>query len=128
MRSDSTDWLIRGMGLALGALIVYGLVQVGIAAGNVLLLLFASVLLASALEQMIGWLRTRLPLSRVGTILVVYLAFFVVMIGMAFIVLPAAVNQGQRIVPHCRRSSSRFDSGREGYRTSLPDAANASSK
>jgi predicted PurR-regulated permease PerM len=98
MRSDITDWLIRGIGLALGALIVYGLVQVGIAAGNVLLLLFVSVLLASALEPMIGWLRTRLPLSRVGTILVVYLAFFVVMIGMAFIVLPAAVNQGQRIV------------------------------
>jgi predicted PurR-regulated permease PerM len=98
MRSDITDWLIRGMGLALGALIVYGLVQVGIAAGNVLLLLFVSVLLASALEPMIGWLRTRLPLNRVGTILVVYLAFFVVMIGMAFVVLPAAVNQGQRIV------------------------------
>lgn len=98
MRSDLTDWLIRGMGLALGALIVYGLVQVGIAAGNVLLLLFASVLLASALEPMIGWLRTGLPLDRVGTILVVYVAFFVVMIGMAFIVLPAAVNQGQRIV------------------------------
>ena len=98
MRSDITDWLIRGMGLALGALIVYGLVQVGIAASNVLLLLFVSVLLASALEPMIGWLRTRLPLSRVGTILVVYLAFFVVMVGMAFIVLPAAVNQGQRIV------------------------------
>jgi predicted PurR-regulated permease PerM len=98
MRSDITDWLTRGMGLALGALIVYGLVQIGIAAGNVLLLLFVSVLLASALEPMIGWLRTRLPLSRVGTILVVYLAFFVVMIGMAFIVLPAAVSQGQRIV------------------------------
>ncbi len=98
MRSDITTWAIRGMGLAAGALIVFGLIQLGIAAANVLLLLFLSVLLASALEPMVGWLRERLPLSRVGTILVVYLAFFIVAIGMAFVVVPAAVNQWQRIV------------------------------
>jgi predicted PurR-regulated permease PerM len=98
LRSDVTDWLIRGMGLAVGALLVYGLVQLGIAARNVLLLLFVSVLLASALEPIVGWLRQRLPMGRVGTILVVYLTFFVVMLGLAFVVLPAAVNQGQRIM------------------------------
>jgi predicted PurR-regulated permease PerM len=97
MRSDLTAWLIRGMGLALGALLVYGLVQLGIAARNVVLLLFVSILFASALEPMVGWLRERLRLGRVWTILVVYLAFFVVMLGMAFVVLPAAVNQGQKI-------------------------------
>jgi predicted PurR-regulated permease PerM len=98
MRSDISDWMIRGMGLALGALLIYGLVQLGIGARNVLLLLFVSILLASALEPMVGWLRERLPIGRVGTILVVYLTFFVVMLGLAFIVLPAAVNQGQRIL------------------------------
>lgn len=98
MRSDMTTWAIRGMGLAAGALIVYGLIQLGIAAANVLLLLFLSILLASALEPMIGWLRERLPMGRVGTILVVYLAFFIVAIAMAFVVVPAAVNQGQRII------------------------------
>ena len=98
MRSDVTTWAIRGMGLAAGVVIVYGLLQLGIAASNVLLLLFLSVLLASALEPVIGWLRERLRLGRVGTILVVYLAFFTVMVGMAFIVVPAAVNQGQRII------------------------------
>jgi predicted PurR-regulated permease PerM len=98
MRSDIGDWLIRGMGLAIGALIIYGLVQLGIAARNVLLLLFVSILLASALEPMVGWLRERLRMGRSGTILVVYLTFFVVMLGLAFIVLPAAVNQGQRIL------------------------------
>ena len=98
MRSDISDWMIRGMGLALGALLVYGLVQLGIGARNVLLLLFVSVLLASALEPMVGWLRLRLRIGRVGTILIVYLTFFVVMLGLAFIVLPAAVNQGQRIL------------------------------
>ena len=98
MRSDISDWMIRGMGFALGALLIYGLVQLGIGARNVLLLLFVSILLASALEPMVGWLRQRLPIGRVGTILVVYLTFFVVMLGLAFIVLPAAVNQGQRIL------------------------------
>jgi predicted PurR-regulated permease PerM len=98
MRSDIGDWMIRGIGLALGALLVYGLVQLGIAARNVLLLLFVSVLLASALEPIVGWLRKRLRMGRVGTILVVYLTFFVVMLGLAFVVLPAAVNQGQRIL------------------------------
>jgi predicted PurR-regulated permease PerM len=98
MRSDVTSWIIRGMGLAVGVLVVLGLVQLGFAAGHVLLLLFVSILLASALEPMVGWLRERLPLSRVGTILVVYLAFFIVMVGMAFIVVPAAINQGQRIL------------------------------
>ena len=99
---------IRGMGLALGVLVVVGLVQLGIAAGNVLLLLFLSILLASALEPMIGWLRERLPLGRVGTILVVYLAFFVVMVGLAFIVVPAADQPGpEDRRRHCRRSSTQ---------------------
>ena len=49
MRSDLTPWTIRGMGLAFGALLVYGLVQLGIAAGGILLLLFLAILLASAL-------------------------------------------------------------------------------
>jgi predicted PurR-regulated permease PerM len=98
MRSDLTTWVIRGMGLAIGALVVIGLVQLGIAAAHVLLLLFVSILLASALEPMVGWLRQRLPIGRVGTILIVYLAFFAFMVGLAFIVVPAAINQGQKIV------------------------------
>ena len=97
MRSDITAWMVRGMGLAIGVLVIVGLVQIGIAAVNILLLLFVSVLLASALEPMIGWLRERLPLNRVGTILIVYLAFFVVMLGLAFVVVPAAANQAQKI-------------------------------
>ena len=98
MRSDITAWMIRGIGLALGVAVVVGLVQLGFAAGNVLLLLFVSILLASALEPMIGWLREHLPLGRVATILVVYLVFFVVVLGLAFVVVPAALNQAQKII------------------------------
>lgn len=74
MRSDLTPWTIRGMGLAFGALLVYGLVQLGIAAGGILLLLFLAILLASALEPLVGTMRDRLRLGRSLTILVVYLA------------------------------------------------------
>jgi len=98
MHSDLKMWTIRGIGLALGVLVVVAVVQVGIAAGGVLLLVFVSVLLASALSPIVGWLRARLPLGRVGAIAVVYLSFILVMLAMAFIVLPAAVNQAGRIV------------------------------
>lgn len=98
MRSDLTPWTIRGMGLALGALIVIGLVQLGIAAGGVLLLLFVAVLLASALEPGIATVRERLPLGRGATILVTYVTFFVLVIGLAFIVLPAAIRQAEELI------------------------------
>jgi predicted PurR-regulated permease PerM len=98
MRADITPWTIRGIGLALGAFIVYGLIQLGIAAGSVLILLFVAVLLASALEPVVGTLRDRLPLGRAWTILVVYLAFFITVLAFAFIVVPAAVTQAQQIV------------------------------
>lgn len=98
MRSDLTPWTIRGMGLALGALLVYGLVQLGIAAGGILLLLFLAILLASALEPVVGTMRGRLRLGRSLTILVVYLAFFAAVIGIAFIVVPAAIKQGEEIL------------------------------
>ncbi len=98
MRSDLTPWTIRGMGLALGALLVYGLVQLGIAAGGILLLLFFAVLLASALEPVVGTMRDRLRLGRSLTILVVYLSFFVAVLGIALIVIPAAIKQAEEII------------------------------
>ncbi len=98
MRSEITPWTIRGMGLAIGALFVIGLIQLGVAAGGVLLLFFVSVLLASALEPVVGWLRGRIPLGRGLTILVVYVSFLLTAIVMAFIVVPAAVTQAGQIV------------------------------
>src|SRR5919112_5269682 len=97
MRSDLAPWTIRGMGFAIGVLIVYGLLQLGIAAGSVLLLVFMAILLAAALEPIVGWLRERLPLGRAGTILVVYAAFFFTVLGLAFIVVPAALTQAGQI-------------------------------
>ena len=99
MRSEIPLWTLRGIGLALGVVVVYALVQIGTASARVLLLVFVAVLLASALEPMLGWLRARLPIvGRAGTIIVVYLAFFVTVIGLAFVVVPAAVGQAQQIL------------------------------
>ncbi len=98
MRQDLTPWTIRGMGLAMGVAIVVGLIALAVAAGGVLVLVFIAILLASALEPIVGMLRDRLPLGRGATILVVYVTFFVTVIGLAFIVVPAAISQGQEIV------------------------------
>jgi predicted PurR-regulated permease PerM len=99
MRSEIPLWTTRGIGLALGVVLVYALVQLGLAAAGVLLLVFVAILLASGLEPMLGWLRPRLPIvGRAGTIIVVYLTFFVTVLGLAFVVLPAAIGQAQQIV------------------------------
>jgi predicted PurR-regulated permease PerM len=99
MRSEIPLWTLRGIGFALGLIVVYALVQIGTASARVILLVFIAVLLASALEPILGWLRVRLPVvGRAGTIIVVYLAFFVTVVGLAFVVVPAAVGQAQQIL------------------------------
>ena len=98
MRQDLTPWTVRGMGLAIGVAIVVALIGLAVAAGGVLVLLFVAILLASALEPMVGLIRDRFPLGRGATILVVYATFFVTVVGLAFIVVPKAISQGQEIV------------------------------
>src|SRR6187397_1294691 len=98
MRQDLTPWTIRGIGLAVGVAIVVGLIGLAVAAGGVLILLFVAILLASALEPMVGLIRARVPLGRGATILVVYVAFFVTVVALAFIVVPKAISQGQEIL------------------------------
>jgi predicted PurR-regulated permease PerM len=58
MRQDLTPWTIRGMGLAIGVAIVVGLIALAVAAGGVLVLVFIAILLASALEPVIGVIAT----------------------------------------------------------------------
>ena len=98
MRSDLTPWTIRGAGIAAGIALVVGLIALAVAAGGVLILLFVAILLASALEPIVGLIRDRLPLGRGATILVVYATFFVTVLGLAFIVVPAAIGQGEQVV------------------------------
>jgi len=86
-------WLVRGFGFALGVLIVV-MIAGGVAlAARVLLLVFVAVLLASALEPFVGRVRSRTPLPRAVTILLVYAGFFLSAVVLAFLVVPAALNQ-----------------------------------
>jgi predicted PurR-regulated permease PerM len=95
MRSEALHWFARGVGLALGALLVFALANGVVQAGRVLFLVFIAVLLASGLEPFVGWLRAHLRLGRGATILLDYAGFFVAVVGIAFVLVPAAVNQLQ---------------------------------
>ncbi len=97
MRVELFGWVIRGAGLAFGAALVIGLLVLAGAAARVLLLVFISILLASALEPVVLSLRGRIRLRRGPTILAVYLVFFVAVIGFALLIVPAALAQAQRI-------------------------------
>ena len=98
MHSQLLAWAIRGAGFAVGIGIVLALVGLGAAAANVLLLVFVAVLLASALEPVVGWIRGRTNMARGAAILLVYAGFFVAVLAIALIVVPAAVNQFNDIV------------------------------
>jgi predicted PurR-regulated permease PerM len=98
VRERFTPSMIRGMGLALGALIIVALVQLGILAAGVIVLVFVSVLFASALAPIIGSVRARSRLGRLWTILLVYAAFFVAVLGLAFIVAPEAMSQTEQVI------------------------------
>jgi predicted PurR-regulated permease PerM len=97
-RSELLTWTVRGAGLAVGIALVVGLGLLGLAAANVLLLVFVAVLLASALEPVVGWIRARTGMGRGPAILLVYAAFFLVVVGLALVVVPAAYNQFTDIV------------------------------
>jgi predicted PurR-regulated permease PerM len=86
----------RGAGMAVGVLLVVAIVALGIAASSVLILVFIAVILASGLQPFIAWIRGHLPIGRGPTILLVYLSFLGVVVGMALVVLPVAISQLER--------------------------------
>jgi predicted PurR-regulated permease PerM len=88
----------RGAGLAVGFLIVAALFLVGLAAWNVLVLVFVAVILAAGLEPVIAWLRGHLPIGRGLAILLVYGLFLAIVVAMVLVVVPAALGQLDRTV------------------------------
>jgi predicted PurR-regulated permease PerM len=103
VRAEAFRWFARGIGLAVGALVVL-VMAVGVTmAARVLVLVFLAVLIAAALEPLIDRLRARLPIGRGFTVLLVYLAFFVAVLGLALLIVPGAIAQfndlGPRLAP-----------------------------
>ena len=89
-------WITRGAGAAIGVALVVGVIALAFAAGKVLLLVFVAVILASGLQPVIGWIRAHSPIGRGPAILVVYGLFLAIVIGMALVVVPAAIAQFER--------------------------------
>jgi predicted PurR-regulated permease PerM len=88
----------RGAGLAVGVGLVVALVALAAAASQVLILVFIAVILASGLQPFIAWIRGHLSIGRGPTIILVYLVFLAIVVGMAVVVIPAAINQFERTV------------------------------
>jgi predicted PurR-regulated permease PerM len=99
MRGLLVGWTARGAGLALGAGGVLLLANLLASALNVLALVFIAVLLATALEPFIGWVRSHAPIiPRSAAILGVYLTFFAVVAVFCIFVLPIAAGQASEAV------------------------------
>ena len=92
-RDEVAAWFSRGVGFVGGGLVAYGIVNGFIGASSVVLLFFAALLLASALQPLVAWLRTKLPIARGAALLLVYAAFFATVLVMALLVIPGALDQ-----------------------------------
>lgn len=110
--------VVRGAGFAIGVCLVAALVLLGIAAINVLVLVFVAVILASGLQPIVAWLRGHLPLGRGPAILLVYGLFLAIVIGMAVVIVPAAAVQLDRTV---RSLPPFFERAREWADTVHPN-------
>jgi predicted PurR-regulated permease PerM len=93
MRAEAYRWFARGLGLAVGVLVVL-LIAGGLAvAARVVVLVFLAILFASALDPLIDRLRARLPIPRGAAVILIFTAFFAAVLGLALIVVPGAIAQ-----------------------------------
>lgn len=92
-REELGHWVVRGFGVGVGLLLVLVLAMVMERAANVLVLVLISVLLASALGPPVDWVRTRTRLTRVQTIMGLYVVMVVIAGALLLLIVPAAVNQ-----------------------------------
>src|SRR5918993_2688974 len=106
VRTLLVGWTARGAGLALGVGLVWLVAMLLASSFEVLALAFIAVLLAAGLEPFVGWVRSRLPVPRAPVILLVYLAFFALVVAFAVLVLPAAAAEAEDVV---RRLPSFLD-------------------
>src|SRR3954470_7524513 len=93
MRSESLRWFLRGAALALGAALTITVIYVLVLGMAVVVLVFIALLLASALEPLVDRIRTRTPLARGATLLLVYLVFFAALAALVLLIVPGAINQ-----------------------------------
>ncbi len=93
MRTETIGWTVRGIGLAIGIGLVLIVAALTVAAREILLLVFLAVLLGAALEPLVALIRGRTGIRRGLSILIVYAAFLVAVVGVAVFLVPAALVQ-----------------------------------
>jgi predicted PurR-regulated permease PerM len=119
-------WAVRGAGLAVGAAAVLLVLEVGLLARDVLVLVFVAVLLASALEPAVDAIRGALNAPRGLVILAVYAVFFVAVAFLALIIVPTAVSQFTTLANATPRYFEQARTWASGLRPALVgDAATA---
>ena len=93
MRSETSSWVARGVGLAIGVGFVLLLAGLFVAARDVILLVFIAVLLGAALEPVVAWIRSHTGIGRGLSILFVYAVFLAAVVAIAVFVVPTALVQ-----------------------------------
>lgn len=87
-------WSVRGAGLGVGLLLVLVLALTVQAAANVVVMLTAALLLASALRPVMHGVRVRTPMSRVPIVLTIYVVMVAIVVTVVALLVPAAIDQG----------------------------------
>ena len=94
---------MRGVGFALGALLVLTIGLTLASAARVVVLIFVALILAAGLEPSTNWLKARLPVGRGASLLLVYALFFLIVLGLLVLIVPSALGQlgqfGDRMGP-----------------------------
>lgn len=113
-RALALGWFARGIGLATGALLVFAVAEALVGAAKVLLLVFFALLLASALQPLVDWLRGHLPVRRGPAILLVYIVFFAAVAGLGFLAVPLIVSQASQLVAQLPAVTARIQTWSQG--------------
>jgi predicted PurR-regulated permease PerM len=97
-RSEAARWSVRGLGFALGVLLVVGVMVGMVLAARVVVVVFVSILLGSAIGPLVDRGRGSIPIPRGFAILGLYGALAVVVVGVALVFLPGALAESDGII------------------------------
>lgn len=90
---ELSDWVRRGAGFGLGAIVVVGAVLLFLAAAQVAALVFLAILFASGLAPVVEGVRSHAPFGRTAIVGLLFALFGVFVIVIGILVIPAALGQ-----------------------------------
>ncbi len=93
MRGDAYRWFVRGAAVTFGVALAFVVIATLALSTRVIVLVLMAVLLASALEPVVGLIRARFNAPRAASIVLVYLAFLLVVLFLGLLIVPSAIGQ-----------------------------------